>query len=58
MSSEAQEIHAFFRALVAINMVFGKMTRNKAEKNAYKRLVDMYGEKHLEDLFKKEIEAQ
>ena len=58
MSSEAEEIHAFFIALTAVHVVCGGMTRNKAEKNAYKHLVETYGEEYLEELFKDEIQAQ
>ena len=58
MSSEAESIHAYFTALVAVYAVFGNKTRKKAEKMAYKHLVDKYGEEHLEELFKEEIEAQ
>ena len=55
---EKDKIHVFFVALTAVNAVCGKMTRNKAERKAYKHLVDMYGEEYLEELFKDEIQAQ
>ena len=58
MKDEKNKIHAFFTALTAVHVVCGKMTRHKAAKKAYKQIVDTYGEKHLEELFKDEIEAQ
>lgn len=58
MSEEKDKIHAFFTALTAVQVVLGNETRKQAEKKAYKQLVDTYGEKHLEELFKEEIKAQ
>ena len=58
MKGEKDQIQAFFTALTAVHVVCGNMTIKQAEKKAYKNLVDTYGEKHLEELFKDEIEAQ
>lgn len=58
MKAEKEKIHAFFTALTAVHVVCGKMTRHKAEKKAYKHLVDTYGEEYLEELFKDEIKTE
>ena len=58
MKAEKNKVHTFFTALIAVHVVCGNMTIKQAEKKAYKHLVDTYGEKHLEELFKDEIEAQ
>ena len=54
MKEEKDKVHALFTALTAVHVVLGKKTIKQAEKKAYKQLVDIYGEKHLEELFKEE----
>ena len=51
MTDEAKRIHAFWVCMVAIFSVSGKMTRRKAEKEAYKILVEKYGEDYLARVF-------
>lgn len=57
MKGEKNKVHTFFTALTAVYVVCGNMTIKQAEKKAYKQLVDIYGEKHLEELFKEEIQT-
>jgi len=47
MTEKGKTIHAYWCALTAIFVVIGKMTRKKAEKEAYKMIVDRYGEETL-----------
>lgn len=54
MKGEKNKVHTFFTALTAVHVV----TIKQAEKKAYKHLVDTYGEKHLEELFKDEIKTE
>ncbi len=58
MKEEKDKVHALFTALTAVYVVLGNKTRKQAEKKSYNDLVDIYGEKHLEELFKDEIETQ
>ena len=51
MTEEAKRIHAFWFCMVAVLATAGKMTRKKAEKEAYKILVEQYGEDYLERVF-------
>lgn len=47
MTEEGKKIHAFWICLVAVHHVLGKMSRKKAEKMAYDKLVELYGEETL-----------
>lgn len=51
MTEEAKRIHAFWFCMVAVLATAGKMTRKKAEKEAYKILVERYGEDYLAKVF-------
>ena len=51
MTEEGKKIHAFWYALVAIHHVLGKMSVAKAEKKAYDRIVELYGEEKLRKEF-------
>lgn len=52
MTDKGKEIHAFWYGMVAMFVVLGKMTRKKAQKEAYKIIEEEYGE----DTLKKEFE--
>lgn len=52
MTEEGKKIHAFWYCLVALNVCLNKMTQSKAEKDAYKMIVEKYGEEKL----RKELE--
>lgn len=47
MTENAKRLHAYWFAMVAILATAGKMSRKKAEKEAYKILVEQYGEDYL-----------
>lgn len=47
MTERGKSIHAFYTCLVAIHVVMGKMTRKRAEKLAYKTVVEKFGEETL-----------
>lgn len=47
MTEKGKKIHAYWFVLVAIFAVFEKMSRKKAEKEAYKIIVEQYGEDTL-----------
>ena len=51
MTKEGEKIHAFWYCLVAIKVVMGKMTRAKAEREAYIVIVEKYGEETLRKEF-------
>lgn len=56
MKEEKEDIHALFFALTTMHAVLGKTTKPKAMKKAYREIVDIYGESHLEEVFKDEIQ--
>lgn len=51
MTEKGKQIHAFWYALTAVNVVPGKMSRSKAEKEAYKVIAEKYGEETLKREF-------
>ena len=51
----ADEIHAFWTALVAVNVVLCKMSRAKAEREAYEEVLELYGEETLLEVFGEEL---
>lgn len=55
MTEKGEQIHAFWYALVAIFVVLGKMTRKRAEKEAYKKIVEEFGEDTLMKEFELDI---
>ena len=55
MTTIGKEIHALWICLVAVHVVCGKMTRHRAEKEAYKEIVEQFGEDTLMKEF--EIDA-
>lgn len=52
MTAKGEQIHAFWKCMVAVYVVLGKMSRGRAETKAYNELVAMYGEETL----RKELE--
>lgn len=55
MTDEGKKIHAYWYALVAIFVVLGKMTRKRAEKEAYKKIAEQFGEDTLMKEFELDI---
>ena len=51
MTEKGKQIHAFWKCMVAVYVVLGKMTRGRAETKAYNELVAMYGEETLKKEF-------
>ena len=47
MTEEGKRIYDYWFVLVAVNVVLGKMSRKKAEREAYKEIVNTYGEDYL-----------
>ncbi len=47
MTKEGEKIHAYWYAMVALFVVLGKMTRNRAMKEAYKLIAEEFGEDTL-----------
>ena len=47
MTERGEQIHALWVCLTAVHAVLGKMTRRMAEKQAYKEIVEKYGEETL-----------
>ena len=52
MTQLGEEMHAFWYAMMACNVVLAKMSRKKAEREAYKSLCEIYDEETI----KKELE--
>jgi hypothetical protein len=57
MTQEQNSCLAFFHSVRAIYQAKGK-SLVKAQKEACKAVLELYGEEKLEELFKDEIEAQ
>lgn len=55
MTDDGKRIHAGWFVLTAVFVVCGKMTRKKAEKEAYKIIVEEYGEDALIKEFELDI---
>lgn len=55
MTKEGEKIHAYWHALVALFVVLGKMTRKRAEKEAYKKIVEQFGEDTLMKEFELDV---
>ena len=55
MTKEGEKIHAYWYAMVAIFVVLGKMTRNRAMKEAYKLIAEEFGEDTLMKEFELDI---
>ena len=55
MTDEGKKIHAYLYALVALFVVLGKMTRKRAEKEAYKKIVEQFGEDTLMKEFELDV---
>jgi hypothetical protein len=51
MTKEGEKIHAFWYCLVAMKVVLGKMSKAKAEREAYDFIVEKYGEERLRKEF-------
>jgi len=55
MTDKGEKIHAYWYAMVAIFVVLKKMTRKRAEREAYKIIVEQYGEDTLMKEFELDI---
>ena len=55
MTDEGKKIHAYWYALVALFVVLGEMTRKRAEKEAYKKIVEQFGEDTLMKEFELDV---
>jgi hypothetical protein len=55
MTKEGEKIHAYWYAMVALFVVLGKMTRNRAMKEAYKLIAEEFGEDTLMKEFELDI---
>ena len=51
MTEKGAKIHALWICLTALYCVSGKMTRRKAERKAYRDIVEQYGEETLKREF-------
>lgn len=53
-NTELAKIKAVFDCMVAVYCVIGNKKRNVAEKEAYKHVINIYGEDYIENLINKE----
>ena len=55
MTDKGEKIHAYWHVMVAMFVVLEKMTRKLAEREAYKIIVEQYGEDTLMKEFELDI---